>query len=106
MILRRTPGPGVARLPATTRRPALPPIGGADMADIAAPTARRAGLRRTLATALAGVLTAALATVTLSATAAQAADCSAGYVGLTYDDGPNPSNTTNLLNTLKANGLR
>ncbi|MGI5156692.1 polysaccharide deacetylase family protein [Microbispora sp. CA-102843] len=76
------------------------------MADSAVPTARRAGLRRTLATALAGVLTAALATVTLSATAAQAADCSAGYVGLTYDDGPNPSNTTNLLNTLKANGLR
>ncbi|GIH63060.1 polysaccharide deacetylase family protein [Microbispora siamensis] len=76
------------------------------MADSTVPTARRAGLRRTLATALAGVLTAALATVTLSATAAQAADCSAGYVGLTYDDGPNPSNTTNLLNTLKANGLR
>ncbi|MBE3013837.1 polysaccharide deacetylase family protein [Microbispora sp. NEAU-D428] len=76
------------------------------MADSTAPTARRTGLRRTLATALAGVLTAALAAVTLSATAAQAADCSAGYVGLTYDDGPNPSNTTNLLNTLKANGLR
>ncbi|OPG02568.1 hypothetical protein B1L11_42195, partial [Microbispora sp. GKU 823] len=67
------------------------------MADSTVPTARRTGLRRTLATALAGVLTAALATVTLSATAAQAADCSAGYVGLTYDDGPNPSNTTNLL---------
>ncbi|WP_169983096.1 polysaccharide deacetylase family protein [Microbispora sp. H10836] len=76
------------------------------MADSAAPVTRRARLRTTLATALAGVLTAALATVTLSATAAEAADCSAGYVGLTYDDGPNPSNTTNLLNTLKANGLR
>ncbi|WP_223854215.1 polysaccharide deacetylase family protein, partial [Microbispora bryophytorum] len=59
-----------------------------------------------LATALAGVVTAALATVTFSATAAQAADCSSGYVGLTYDDGPNPSNTTNLLNTLRSNGLR
>ncbi|WP_127529449.1 polysaccharide deacetylase family protein [Paenibacillus kobensis] len=35
-----------------------------------------------------------------------AADCSNGYVGLTYDDGPNPSNTTNLLNALKQNGLR
>ncbi|MEV1199277.1 polysaccharide deacetylase family protein [Microbispora rosea] len=76
------------------------------MADSAAPTGRRKALRTTLATALASVVTAALATVTLSATAAQAADCSAGYVGLTYDDGPNPSNTTNLLNTLKANGLR
>ncbi|MDH2429961.1 polysaccharide deacetylase family protein [Sphaerisporangium sp. TRM90804] len=37
---------------------------------------------------------------------ARAADCSAGYVGLTYDDGPNPSNTTNLLNALRQNGLR
>ncbi|MEN3541103.1 polysaccharide deacetylase family protein, partial [Microbispora sp. ZYX-F-249] len=76
------------------------------MADSAVPTAKSAGLRKMLATALAGVVTAALATVAVSATAAQAADCSGGYVGLTYDDGPNPSNTTNLLNTLKANGLR
>ncbi|MEK4003753.1 polysaccharide deacetylase family protein [Paenibacillus sp. FSL H3-0333] len=35
-----------------------------------------------------------------------AADCSAGYVALTYDDGPNPSTTTNLLNALQQNGLR
>ncbi|WP_405085745.1 polysaccharide deacetylase family protein [Microbispora sp. NBC_01389] len=76
------------------------------MADSAVPVVRRPGLRKTLATALAGVAAAALATVALSPTAANAADCSAGYVGLTYDDGPNPSNTTNLLNTLKANGLR
>ncbi len=76
------------------------------MVDSAVPIGRRAGLRKTLATAIAGVLTAALAAVTLSAAPASAADCSAGYVGLTYDDGPNPSNTTNLLNTLKANGLR
>ncbi|WP_239513985.1 endo-1,4-beta-xylanase [Streptosporangium sp. 'caverna'] len=33
-------------------------------------------------------------------------NCSAGYVGLTYDDGPNPSNTNNLLNALTSNGLR
>ncbi|WP_326826846.1 endo-1,4-beta-xylanase [Streptosporangium sp. NBC_01756] len=33
-------------------------------------------------------------------------DCSAGYVGLTFDDGPNPSTTDTLLNTLKANGVR
>ncbi|WP_432922581.1 polysaccharide deacetylase family protein [Microbispora sp. CA-135349] len=76
------------------------------MADSAVPTAKRPGLRKTLATALAGIATAALATVAVSAAPAHAADCSGGYVGLTYDDGPNPSNTTNLLNTLKANGLR
>uniref|UniRef100_UPI001EF79EE9 polysaccharide deacetylase family protein n=1 Tax=Cohnella mopanensis TaxID=2911966 RepID=UPI001EF79EE9 len=34
------------------------------------------------------------------------ANCPNGYVGLTYDDGPNPSNTTNLLNALKQSGLR
>jgi len=39
---------------------------------------------------------------------ATAADinCANGYVGLTYDDGPNASNTTNLLNALKQAGLR
>jgi len=31
--------------------------------------------------------------------------CSAGYVGITYDDGPT-SNTGNLLNALRANGVR
>ncbi|MFI1990548.1 polysaccharide deacetylase family protein [Actinoplanes sp. NPDC020271] len=35
----------------------------------------------------------------------EAATCN-GYVGLTYDDGPTAGNTQNLLNTLKANGLR
>ncbi len=44
--------------------------------------------------------------LTASVDVALAADCSAGYVGLTFDDGPNPSNTTNLLNALKQNGLR
>ncbi|MBP2708044.1 polysaccharide deacetylase family protein [Microbispora sp. RL4-1S] len=52
---------------------------------------------------LVAILTAALCAV---AGAASAASCSAGYVGLTYDDGPNPSNTTTLLNTLRANGVR
>nr|BFE72950.1 polysaccharide deacetylase family protein [Actinoplanes digitatis] len=42
--------------------------------------------------------------VTSSADAA--ADCANGYVGLTYDDGPNPSNTTNLLNALRSAGVR
>ncbi|MCR8656505.1 polysaccharide deacetylase family protein [Paenibacillus endoradicis] len=34
------------------------------------------------------------------------ANCPNGYVGLTFDDGPNASNTTNLLNALKQAGLR
>jgi len=40
-----------------------------------------------------------------AATPSQAATCN-GYVGLTYDDGPNPSNTTNLLSALRSAGLR
>ena len=32
------------------------------------------------------------------------ASCSAGYVALTFDDGPNPSTTNTLVNTLRANG--
>jgi peptidoglycan/xylan/chitin deacetylase (PgdA/CDA1 family) len=43
--------------------------------------------------------------LTVAATPSQAATCN-GYVGLTYDDGPMAGNTTNLLNTLKANGAR
>jgi peptidoglycan-N-acetylglucosamine deacetylase len=43
--------------------------------------------------------------VMVTAPAAQAATCT-GYVGLTFDDGPNPSNTMNLLNTLTAAGVR
>src|SRR5204863_9103088 len=47
-----------------------------------------------------------LATVALSTGNASAANtCSAGYVGLTYDDGPTGSTAT-LLNTLRANGAR
>jgi peptidoglycan-N-acetylglucosamine deacetylase len=39
---------------------------------------------------------------------ASAADpnCANGYVGLTFDDGPNTGNTSNLLNALKQAGLR
>ncbi|MFI6455664.1 endo-1,4-beta-xylanase [Streptosporangium amethystogenes] len=33
-------------------------------------------------------------------------NCSAGYVGLTFDDGPNPGTTSTLLNTLTSNGVR
>ncbi|RKN45969.1 polysaccharide deacetylase family protein [Streptomyces hoynatensis] len=34
------------------------------------------------------------------------ASCPNGYVGLTYDDGPNPSSTYALLNALQAGGAR
>ncbi len=33
-------------------------------------------------------------------------NCSGGYVGLTYDDGPNASNTTTLLSALTSNSIR
>ncbi|BBH66357.1 acetylxylan esterase [Actinoplanes sp. OR16] len=41
-----------------------------------------------------------------STPASAAADCANGYVGLTYDDGPNAGNTNTLLNALRSNGLR
>ncbi|WP_424530067.1 polysaccharide deacetylase family protein [Sphaerisporangium viridialbum] len=65
---------------------------------------RLSGVRKALIAGVTGILGATFF-VGLSSSAS-AADCSAGYVGLTYDDGPNPSNTNNLLNTLKSNGLR
>src|SRR6266566_5256308 len=40
------------------------------------------------------------------ATAGHGAPCRNGYVGLTYDDGPNPTSTTALLNALKAGHAR
>ncbi|MEV0895855.1 endo-1,4-beta-xylanase [Actinoplanes sp. NPDC049802] len=45
-------------------------------------------------------------TPTTPPTTTPATDCRNGYVGLTYDDGPNAGNTTNLLNALRQNGLR
>src|SRR6266566_3256345 len=38
--------------------------------------------------------------------AGHGAPCRNGYVGLTYDDGPNPTSTTALLNALKAGHAR
>ncbi|GAA2706331.1 polysaccharide deacetylase family protein [Actinoplanes palleronii] len=59
-----------------------------------------------IAASLAAIVAAAAGiAVTMNATPSQAAACS-GYVGLTYDDGPTAGNTQNLLNTLRANGLR
>src|SRR5215472_2178283 len=61
--------------------------------------------------ALAAGLVAALAlagavTATIGAAPARAATCSAGYVGLTFDDGPSNDHTPALLNALKNNGLK
>jgi len=42
---------------------------------------------------------------TLGAAISQAATCN-GYVGLTFDDGPQGGTTTNLLNALQQNGLK
>ncbi|GIF07867.1 polysaccharide deacetylase family protein [Actinoplanes siamensis] len=61
-------------------------------------------MRRTIIGLAVVVATAGLAAVGVSE-ASQAAACT-GYVGLTFDDGPTAGNTQNLLNTLKANGLR
>jgi peptidoglycan/xylan/chitin deacetylase (PgdA/CDA1 family) len=44
--------------------------------------------------------------VTVAAAPARAASCSAGYVGLTFDDGPSNAHTPGLLNALKQNGLK
>jgi Polysaccharide deacetylase len=60
---------------------------------------------------VAGLSVAALAVAgsvaaTASAGPAHAASCSAGYVGLTFDDGPSNDHTPALLNALKQNGLK
>lgn len=44
--------------------------------------------------------------VTAGVAPAHAAGCSAGYVGLSFDDGPSNAHTPALLNALKQNGLR
>jgi len=60
-----------------------------------------------VAAAAAGTLVAAGAvTIAVTTGTASAANtCSAGYVGITFDDGPTGSTGT-LLNTLRANGIR
>lgn len=60
---------------------------------------------------VAGLSVAALAVAsavatTVGANPAHAVSCSAGYVGLTFDDGPSNDHTPALLNALKQNGLR
>ncbi|TDC24830.1 polysaccharide deacetylase family protein [Streptomyces sp. 8K308] len=61
--------------------------------------------------ALLAVVVAALAASVLSAPPSSAASapwaaCTNGYVGLTFDDGPNPATTPALLNALRAGGAR
>lgn len=57
-----------------------------------------------LAATAAAALTVSAATASTAAPA-RAAACGAGYVGLTFDDGPS-GNTTKLLGALRQNGLR
>ncbi|MEU0893028.1 polysaccharide deacetylase family protein [Streptomyces massasporeus] len=62
---------------------------------------------RRVPTVLATVAAALTVTATTTSTAApeRAEACGAGYVGLTFDDGPS-GNTTKLLGALRQNGLR
>ena len=71
------------------------------------PDVRRLTQRLMVAAAAAGTLVAAGAvTIAVTTGTASAANtCSAGYVGITFDDGPTGSTGT-LLNTLRANGIR
>ncbi len=57
------------------------------------------------AVGVAATMVASAVAVAVFATPSHAATCS-GYVGLSFDDGPTPGNTTNLLNALTSNGLR
>jgi peptidoglycan-N-acetylglucosamine deacetylase len=67
---------------------------------------RRSAFAAALLGAILTVCLAVTATAAVAGARRLAADCSAGYVGLTYDDGPNAGNTANLLNALRSNGLR
>ena len=68
---------------------------------------RLTALRNIILMTAVGALTAVLGIAWSPAASARAfANCGAGYVGLTYDDGPNAGTTTTLLNTLRANGVR
>lgn len=70
------------------------------------PAVRRLTKRALLsAVTLTAVTGACAVAVSVISTPASAATCN-GYVGLTFDDGPTPGNTQNLLNALTSNGLR
>jgi peptidoglycan-N-acetylglucosamine deacetylase len=60
-----------------------------------------------VAIAVGGLFAVSQATASSAAGGAvPAAACSAGFVGLTFDDGPNPSNTNALLNALRTAGVK
>ncbi|WP_089156854.1 polysaccharide deacetylase family protein [Micromonospora sp. NBS 11-29] len=68
--------------------------------------AKTRSVRRPAAVAAAAALLTAVASgLAVTAAPSMAAACT-GYVALTFDDGPTPGNTTNLINTLKAAGVR
>jgi|SRR5690606_1668940 len=62
--------------------------------------------RRVLTVMTGLAVTATVGMVAVADAAPSYAQNCAGYVGLTFDDGPTPGNTENLLNALRANGLR
>jgi endo-1,4-beta-xylanase len=64
------------------------------------------GNKKAAYTATLDALNSGTTTPTSPPTTSPATDCRNGYVGLTYDDGPNASNTTTLLNALRSNNLR
>lgn len=75
--------------------------------------AKRGGSRRAAAMVGVAAVLSAAAVVLLDpagsapdASAAQSADCSGGYVALTFDDGPIGGTTTQLLNALRSAGAR
>jgi len=61
--------------------------------------------RKSIFTAVMGLLLGAALIVTLPASPSYARSCK-GYVGLTYDDGPESATTGHLLEALTENGLR
>ncbi|MDG4802544.1 polysaccharide deacetylase family protein [Micromonospora sp. WMMD980] len=74
------------------------------VAPTAAPT-RPSRRPAVVVAAAAALLTAVTSGLAVTAGPSMAAACT-GYVALTFDDGPTPGNTTTLINTLKAAGVR
>jgi endo-1,4-beta-xylanase len=95
-----------------TRLPVAGPIATLAVADLPGRIMKRLLTRLAVArpavTRMLAVLAVAAtgAVVMLLPSPATAATCGSGYVALTYDDGPIGGSTTNLLNTLVANGVR
>jgi endo-1,4-beta-xylanase len=87
--------------------PPARPTAATDPPPDAGTAARTRSVRRpaALAAATAAVLAVPAGLLTVTAAPSMAAAC-AGYVALTFDDGPTPGNTTTLINTLKAAGVR